>query len=448
MQRSWMISRRTALKGLGAALALPLLDTMGWAEQPLGAPAKSPVRLGFIYVPHGVDNANFWPKSYQQDLATARDDLPAILEPLSTMIEEVLVLGGLCHFNAEGDNRAHHARETASWLTGCASQPDVVRNALSADQLFAQRAGLSTKLPSLELGLQAARSAGNCDQGFSCAYHAHISWRSPTQPNPRELNPRAVFDRLFSSTALSGANAYGEASLNRSILDLVTGSASSLARRIGADDRRKLDEYLDSVRAVEARIQSIERRAQERGGRAQSIDMDAPAAGIPERFDQHARLMLDLVALAFQTDSTRVSTLMFSQAFGRSYPEIGVPENHHEMSHHQNDAKKLAKIRQINIHHLEQLAYFITRLKGIRDGDGTLFDHALVLYGSGMGDGDRHDHKNLPTILAGHGGGLRTGRYVPDCGGNFCDLLIAMLGRAGCPVERFGDGTRALPDLA
>ncbi len=257
-----------------------------------------------------------------------------------------------------------------------------------------------------------------------------------------------MFDRLFSSTALSGANAYGEASLNRSILDLVTGAASGLSRRIGADDRRKLDEYLDSVRSVEARIQAIERRAQERGGRAQPIDIEAPADGIPERFDQHARLMLDLVALAFQTDSTRVSTLMFSQAFGRSYPEIGVPENHHEMSHHQNDAKKLAKVRQINIHHLEQLAYFIKRLKGIRDGDGTLFDHALVLYGSGMGDGDRHDHKNLPTILAGHGGGLRTGRYVPDCGGNFCDLLIAMLDRAGCPVGLFGDGTRALPDLA
>jgi hypothetical protein len=321
-----------------------------------------------------------------------------------------------------------------------------VRNAVSADQLFAQRVGTTTKLPSLELGLQAARSAGNCDQGFSCAYHAHISWRSPTQPNPRELNPRAVFDRLFASTTLSGANAYGEASLNRSILDLVGGSAASLSRRVGSDDRRKLDEYLDSVRSVEARIQGIERKAQERGARVDGLDLAAPA-GIPERFDEHARLMLDLIALAFQTDSTRVATLMFSQAFGRSYPEIGVPENHHEMSHHQKDPKKLEKVRQINIHHVEQLLHFIKRMKGIREGRGTLFDNALVLYGSGMGDGDRHDHKNLPTIVAGRGGGVRTGRYVPYSRGNLCDLLIGMLGRAGCPVDTFGDGTRALPDL-
>lgn len=447
MNSSWLMSRRTALKGLGAALSLPLLETMGWADQPASAGQRSQVRLSFIYVPHGVDNANFWPKSYQTDLVASRDALPSILEPISVLINDVMVLGGLCHFNAEGDNRAHHARETATWLTGYSSEPDIVRNAVSADQLFAQHVGTSTKLPSLELGLQAARSAGNCDQGFSCAYHAHVSWRSPTQPNPRELNPRAVFDRLFASTALSGANAYGEASLNRSILDLVTGSAKSLSGRISTDDRRKLEEYLDSVRSVEARIQSVERKSQERGARTQTIDIATPA-GIPERFDEHARLMLDLTALAFQTDSTRVSTLMFSQAFGRSYPEIGVPENHHEMSHHQNDAKKLAKVRMINIHHLEQLAYFIRRLKGIKDGDGTLFDHSLVLYGSGMGDGDRHDHRNLPTILAGHGGGLRTGRYIEDCAGNFCDLLIGLLNRAGCPVERFGDGTKALPDLA
>jgi len=447
MNRSWMLSRRTLLKGAGAALALPLLETMGWADQPAALPANYPTRLSFIYVPHGVDNDNFWPRPYQTDLALCRDALPAILDPLATEIHEVLVLGGLCHFNAEGDNRAHHARETATWLTGCQSAPDIVRNAVSADQLFAQRIGVSTKLPSLELGLQAARSAGNCDQGFSCAYHAHISWRSPTQPNPRELNPRAVFDRLFASTALSGSNAYGEASLNRSILDLVSGSAQALGKRISRDDSRKLDEYLDSVRSVEARIQSVERKAHERSGSVQGIDLDTPA-GIPEHFAEHARLMLDLLVLAYQTDSTRVSTLMFSQAFGRSYPEIGVPENHHEMSHHQNDAKKLEKVRLINIHHIEQLGYFIKRLKGVREAEGTLLDHALVLYGSGMGDGDRHDHKNLPTILAGHGGGLRTGRYVPDCAGNFCDLLIAMLGRAGCLIDHLGDGRRALPDLA
>lgn len=441
MTRSWLISRRTALKGLGAAMALPLLDTMGWAETPAAAKAV-PSRLAFIYVPHGVDNARFWPAD---DVTTLDGTLPVILAPLAPLKSEILVLGGLHHQNAEGDNRGHHARETSTWLTGYASRAESVYNAESVDQIFARRMGMGTKLPSLELGLQAGRPAGNCDQGFSCAYHSHISWRSPTQPNPRELNPRAVFDRLFASTSLSGANAYGEASLNGSILDLVRGSAKSLSGNVSGDDRRKLDEYLDSVRSVEARIQGIERKAGERAG-VGGIDLNTPA-GIPERFDDYAQLMLDLIVLAWQTDSTRVATLMFSQAFGRSYPEIGVPENHHEMSHHQWNPDKLAKVARINTYHTAQFAHFLHRLAGTREGDGTLLDHSLVLYGSGMGDGDRHDHQNLPTILAGHAGGLRTGRYVKKCQGNLSDLLIGMMKFAGCPLDKLGDGTKALPDL-
>ncbi len=441
------LSRRTVLRGLGAALSLPLLETMGWADTPARVAASSAVkRICFIYVPHGVDNANFWPTPAQTDLTLCRDALPAVLDPLARHAADLLVLGGLRHRMAEGDNRAHHARETATWLTGSAAQSEVVHNAVSADQLIATRIGQATKLPSLELGLQAGRSAGNCDQGFSCAYHAHISWRSPSQPNPREIDPRAVFDRLFSSSSLTGRNAYGEASLNRSILDLVGAQAQTLARQVSSDDRRKLDEYLDSVRSVEARIQGIERKAAD-NGHAGNVQLEVPA-GIPGRFDEHARLMLDLIALAYQSDSTRVSTLMFSQAFGRSYPEIGVPENHHEMSHHGHDPKKLEKVRRINIHHVTQLAYFLDRLKATRDGAGSLLDQTLVLYGSGMGDGDAHDHVNLPTIVAGHAGGLRTGRYVQQCEGNFCDLLMALLARMDCSVDAFGDGRRPLPDLA
>lgn len=442
MTHPWLLSRRTALKGLGAALALPLFDTMGWAESPAATRAV-PTRLGFLYVPHGVDNERFWPKDNETVLDAS---LPSILGPLAPWREDIVVIKGLHHRNAEGDNRGHHARETATWLTGFGSRPDTVYNAVSIDQVYARRVGAGTKLPSLELGLQTGRAAGNCDQGFSCAYHAHISWRSPTQPNPRELNPRAVFDRLFASTSLTGTNAYGEASLNGSILDLVRDSSKALSSRISHDDQRKLDEYTDSVRSVESRIQGIEQKSTQRGG-ADGLDMGVPA-GVPARFDDYCQLMMDLLVLAWRTDSTRVATLMFSQAFGRSYPEIGVPENHHEMSHHQWNADKLAKVCRINTYHVTQLAYFIERLASTRDGAGSLLDHSLILYGSGMGDGDRHDHQNLPTILAGHGGGLQGGRFIPKADGNFSDLLLAMMSRAGCPLESFGDGKRALPGIA
>ncbi len=442
MTQPWLISRRTALKGLGAALSLPLFDSMGWAEAP--AAAKSiPTRLGFLYVPHGVDNDRFWPKDDETVLDAS---LPAILAPLAPWRQDVVVIKGLHHQNAEGDNRAHHARETATWLTGYASQSDTVHNAVSIDQVYARRVGAGTKLPSLELGLQTGRAAGNCDQGFSCAYHSHISWRSPTQPNPRELNPRAVFDRLFASTSLTGANAYGEASLNGSILDLVRESTKAISRRISTDDQRKLDEYTDSVRSVESRIQGIEQKSGQRGG-TDGLDMSVPA-GVPARFDDYCQVMMDLMVLAWRTDSTRVSTLMFSQAFGRSYPEIGVPENHHEMSHHQWNADKLSKVCQINTYHVAQFAYFIQRLASTPDGTGSLLDHSLILYGSGMGDGDRHDHKNLPTILAGHAGGLTGGRFIPQAEGNFSDLLLAIMSRAGSPLESFGDGKRPLPSIA
>ena len=471
MSRSWLISRRTALKGLGATLALPLLETMGWAETPAAGGYKPPVRMAFIYVPHGVNNDHFWPADGKAGQNTT---LPSILEPLRPVINDVLILGGLNHHQMDGDGDAHHARETATWLTGYASKRDTIENAISADQIAAQKIGIYTVLPSLEMGLQEGRSAGNCDKGYSCAYHANISWRSPTQPMPKELNPRAVFDRMFQSrkgkTTKKGAGPSVDAkqfeskggtesegpSLDQSMLDLVLENAKGLRAKVSGNDQRKMDEYLDGVRELEKRIQAIERQAEEQAKSKDAkkdfksspiIDVKTPGS-IPSKFDEHAKLMLDLITLAFQSDTTRIATLMFSQAFGRSYPECGVPENHHECSHHGKDPVKLERIRKINTFHVEQLSYMLQKMKSLSEGKGTLLDNSMILYGSGMGDGDRHDHSNLPTLLAGRGGGtIASGRYVKNCKGNFCDLLMGMLARAGCPTDKFGDGTKMLSDL-
>ena len=472
MPPSWLISRRTVLRGLGAALALPLLETMGWAETPKGRP---PVRMAFINVPHGVDNARFWPADAK---ALANAPLPPILAPLQPVIGDCLILGGLHHLRAYGDGNAPHPRETATWLTGFPAKPGTVENAISADQIAARTIGAYTPLPSLELGTDLGNRAGECQMGYTCAYNTNISWRSATQPMPKEINPRAVFARLFSARAstparhgagpalaagsatapIVGAGAGAPPSLDQSMLDLVLGDARRLRERVSGNDQRKLDEYLDSVRALESRIQAIERQQADaasgsghRRGAKDSplLKLSIPEA-IPARFEEHARLLADLIALAFQSDTTRIATLMLGPYISATsgYPEIGVPEAHHELSHHGNDPAKLAKLATINAHHIAQFAYLLQRLKGLSEGGGSVLDHCMILYGSGMGDGDKHNHHNLPTILAGGGGGtLRTGRYVPQCAGNFCDLLMAMLARVGSPVESLGDGTKPLPDL-
>jgi hypothetical protein len=476
MTRPWMISRRTMLRGVGAALALPLLETMGWAETPKSG-GRPPVRLAFINVPHGVDNANFWPADGKP---AANAPLPKILEPLRPVIADCLILGGLNHLRAYGDGNAPHPRETATWLTGFPAKPNTVENAISADQIAAQKIGVYTSLPSLELGTHVSNRAGDCQMGYTCAYNTNISWRSATQPMPKEISPRAVFGRLFSSRkasparggrgpsvdAAAFASAPGGASdaptapsLDQSMLDLVLKDARRLRDRVSGNDQRKLDEYLDGVRQLEQRVQAIERQQAEagKGGAAARrgakdsplIELKIPDA-IPTRFDEHARLMADLIALAFQSDTTRITTLMLGPYIGAiaGYPEIGVPEAHHELSHHGNDPAKLAKLTLINTYHVAQLAYLMQRLKGLKEGGGTLLDNCMILYGSGMADGDKHNHHSLPTILAGGGGGtIRSGRYIKSCNGNFCDLLMAMLARAGCPVESLGDGTKLLPDL-
>lgn len=478
MTKSWLISRRTMLHGVGAALALPLFETMGWTETPKAA-GKAPVRMTFINVPHGVDNANFWPADGK---TAANAPLPKILEPLRPVISDCLILGGLNHMRAYGDGNAPHPRETATWLTGYPAKPGTVENAISVDQIAAQKIGIYTSLPSLELGTHQSNRAGDCQMGYTCAYNTNISWRSATQPMPKEINPRAVFQRLFSSRKTTARRARGPAvdasafaaapgtdnsetpttpSLDQSMLDLVLGNAKRLRDRVSGNDQRKLDEYLDGVRELEKRIQAIERQqadAAKPGGSGNKrgakdsplIELKIPDA-IPTRFDEHARLMADLITLAFQSDTTRITTLMLGPYIGATagYPEIGVAEAHHELSHHGNDPAKVEKIAKINAYHVAQLAYLIQRLKGLKEGGGTLLDNCMILYGSGMSDGDKHNHHNLPTILAGGGGGtIRGGRYVKQCAGNFCDLLMAMMARAGCAIESLGDGTKLLPDLS
>jgi hypothetical protein len=399
------------------------------------------------------------------------------------VISDYLILGGLNHLRAYGDGNAPHPRETATWLTGYPAKPGVVENAISVDQIAAQKIGVYTSLPSLELGTHQSNRAGDCQMGYTCAYNTNISWRSATQPMPKEINPRAVFGRLFSSRKATPARRKGgpavdaaafaagpgadsndattAPSLDQSMLDLVLGNAKRLRDRVSGNDQRKLDEYLDGAWELEKRIQSIERQQAEAaksggtGGKRSAkdsplIEVKIPDA-IPARFDEHARLMADLITLAFQSDTTRITTLMLGPYIGATagYPEIGVAEAHHELSHHGNDPAKLAKLTTINAYHVAQFAYLVQRLKGLKEGGGTLLDNCMILYGSGMNDGDKHNHHNLPTILAGGGGGtIRGGRYVKQCAGNFCDLLMAMMARAGCPIESLGDGTKLLPDLS
>ncbi len=479
MRRTWLISRRTALQGLGVAIGLPLLESMGWADPPRGGAAqRPPIRLGFINVPNGVNQAEWWPKDEASFVQSG--PLPRTIEPLRPLLGDVLMLGGIDSLMAIDPKvgNASHAREVSAWLTGFRCKEKAVECAISADQLAAQRLGAYTALPSIELALSPLRAAGDCMEGFSCAYF-HISWRSPSQPMPVEIDPRAVYNRLFAARTAHPARRGGLApaaapaaggengppaaevrSLDQSMVDLVLEHARTLRARVSGKDQRKLDEFLDSTRALETRISAIERQAAERaragaGGEARHpyrtsplIEVKPPGA-IPERLDEHARIMFDLVALAFQTDTTRIFSLVIDNAFvSRSYPELGV-EQHHVLSHHDNDPAKLAALAKINRYHVEQLAYFLTRLKGLSEGRETLLDSCAILFGSGLSEGFTHNPRALPTIIAGKAGGtIRSGRFVKAAKGNQCDLLMGLLARAGCPLDAFGDGTRMLADLA
>ena len=441
-----LLSRRTVLRGLGTAIALPWLEQMGqltaWAAETPGK-RVAPNRVAFLYVPNGKDMANWTPKA-----EGALGDLPSILEALAPVKDDLLVLTGLAADKARphGDGGGDHARAMAAFLTG--AQPrktdgNDIRAGTSVDQLAALRIGDQTRLASLEIGGEAGGMAGNCDSGYSCVYSSTMSWKSPTQPLPKEVNPRLVFDRLF---GVDGAaeRARREAA-RKSVLDFIREDSRTLMNGVGASDRQKLDEYFSAIRDIELRIE-----------RAAKLPIVKPPPGVtapegtPASYAEHLRLMSDMLVLAFQADVTRVCTFVFAnEGSNKSYPDLGVNEGHHELSHHGRDGEKLRKIREINKFHVAQLAYLLKRLKGIREGEGTLLDHSMIAYGSGNSDGDRHNHDDLPVLLAGRGGGtIKTGRHLKFAAETpVTNLWASMLDRMDVRVPLIGDSTGRLAGL-
>jgi hypothetical protein len=447
MNRNWQIPRRTFLKGMGTAMALPLLEAMVPAKLlAASTPAAKPVRMAFVYVPNGMNMADWTPAADGTDF-----ELPAILEPLKTHRRDLQVLTGLAHRKADpnGDGPGDHARASASFLTGMQARKTAavdIRAGISVDQVAAARIGRLTRLPSLELSCDKGQQAGSCDSGYSCAYQFNLAWKTAASPLPPEVNPRVVFERLFSNgIAAESEEARAARQANhKSILDFVLQDAQQLRSKLGSTDRRKLDEYMTAVREIEQRIE----RAEQFG--AAGTDYARPA-GIPGDYEQHLRVMFDLLTLAFQTDTTRISTFIVAHdGSNRSYPAIGVGDGHHDLSHHGGNAEKKKKIAAINQFHVRQFAYFLEKLKSVKEGDGSLLDHCMIVYGSGISDGNAHNHNDLPVLLAGRGGGtLATGRHVRYPKDTpMTNLYLSMLDRMGVPTERLGDSTRKLPNLS
>jgi len=439
------ISRRTVLKGLSTAVALPWLEAMGpmsaWAED--ASPSKTaPNRMGFLYVPNGKNMADWTPAS-----EGAGFELTPILEPLAPVKDDILVLTGLTADGARphGDGGGDHARALASFLTGAhpvKTDGTDIRNGVSVDQVAASRIGDQTRLASLEIGCEAGAMAGNCDSGYSCVYSSTMAWRSATQPLPKEVNPKLVFERLFGAGA--GADRAKRDKLRQSILDFVREDTRDLSGKLGKSDQRKLDEYFSSIRDIEQRI-----------ARAATLpDVKTPdfavPAGVPGDFQEHVRLMCDLMVLAFQTDQTRVcSFVLVNEGSNKAYPMVGVAEGHHDLSHHGNDPKKKEYIRDNNKFHVTQLSYLLQKLKSISEGDGTLLDHCMIAYGSANSDGNAHNHDDLPVLLAGHGGGtIKTGRHLRFPKETpISNLWLSMLERMDVKVPFLGDSTGALSGL-
>ena len=458
------ISRRTVLSGLGAAVALPMLDAMtggraaAFAADAIasGAPAaSSPLRMAMFFLPNGMSMKEWTPGDDEGPLK----DLPATLKPLEAVREQLTVLSGLALDNAKakGDGPGDHARSAAAFLTGAHPYKTAgadIKLGVSVDQYAAKKLGAHTRLPSLELGLERGALAGNCDSGYACAYVSNISWSSDTTPVPKEVNPSAVFDRLFGSASEREA-AEGRAKrlrYRKSILDLVADDARRLSRALGRNDQRKLDEFTTSVREIEKRVErDREQQAQLKSQQTKVPDVKLPDE-IPDDVQEHFRLMADMLVLAFQMDLTRVSTFMVaSDGSDRVYRQLGVSEGHHTLSHHGRNKDKLAQIQKIDQFHVEQFAYFLKRLAEVKEADGrSILDNSMVLFGCGIGDGDRHNHNDLPVLLAGRGGGTITpGRHVKyEQNTPLCNLYVSMLDRAGAKVDRFGDSTGPLPKLS
>ena len=448
------LSRRHFLRGLGTCIGLPAFASLSplrlLGASPPAAPATTatgaPLRTAFLYFPNGAIPGAWWPASEGADVALNRT-----LQPLEPYRGQVQILGGLDDLSATAgaDGAGDHARANGTFLTGVRVNKSAtdIRAGISIDQVLARHAGRATRFPSLELTCETARASGACDSGYSCAYQFNLSWSSPTTPVAPEANPRLVFERLF------GAGSPGERAESlrrrrleqRSILDFITQDARDMERRLDSADRAKLDQYLTGVRELEARLQRVETL-----GDAPCPRVESPP-GIPANYGEHLQLMFDLLVLAFQTDSTRVATFLLAHdGSNRSFGDIGIPEGHHDLSHHENDADKIQKVSDIDHWYVGQLAQFLQKLERVKDLDGhSLLHNSMILYGGGNADGNRHTHVNLPLLLAGAGGGALTpGRYVRHGAKPLTNLFLTLAQRMGLEhLERFGDSTGPLANV-
>ena len=441
------LSRRTILKGLGTTMALPLLDAMlpGQSFLPSASAAESagaPVRMAFIFFPNGAIEDAWKCQGEGKDFKLSKT-----LEPLAEFKNDITVFSGLAqhHGRANGDGAGDHARNAGVFLTGC--QPRKTSGAnievgQSVDQAAASIVGSQTKLPSLELGVDRSRNAGSCDSGYSCAYSSNISWKTPNTPMAKEINPRLAFERLFGTGEDFKSRAKRDL-YRQSILDLVSEDAAKLKNRLGQTDRRKIDEYFTSVRELELRIQKSAVAPSE------VPEYELPE-GIPKETRQHIRLMYDIMALAFQTNTTRIATFMLANAgSNRTYPMVGVTDGHHNLSHHRLDKEKMEKISKIDKYLAGEFAYFLGKLKSIKEAGGNLLDNSMVLYGSAISDGNRHQHHDLPIVLAGRGGGtIQSGRhlvYPKETPLN--NLFLSMMHRMGADLKELGDSKGPLKNL-
>jgi hypothetical protein len=438
------LSRRTVLRGLGVSVALPLLDAMVPALSALAAtPAKPAMRYGFFYMPNGVamnhTGVNFWkPTQVGENF-----DFSPILSPLEPFRNQVTVVSGLHNRQAEslGDGNGDHTRSTGSWLTGAhikRTEGSDLRAGISVDQLIASQFRKDAPLPSLELAILPNSVTGGCDTGYSCAYGTTLAWASPTTPLPTQSSPRLVFEQLFGDGG-SAAQQLAATRTKKSILDSAIGEMNTLQAKLGPKDRSAVADYLDVLREVERRIQQTETKNAE----TPLPEYDRPGIGVPERFDDHAKLMFDLQHLAFQGDITRVTTFMYgAEQRARMYPEIGLNESHHSMSHHGNSPENFAKYTKLCTWHVDLFAYLVDKMKNTPDGDGTLLDHSLLMIGGGMSDGNIHSHMDVPIALVGGAGSLPGNRHVATTMGTpLSNLLLTVVNTAGLPADSFGDST-------
>jgi len=436
------LPRRTFLRGIvGGAIALPLLDSMIPALTAATKTAANPkTRLGFMYVPHGAVMDKWTPAA-----EGAGFEFTPILKPLEPFRSQLTVFTGLANKAAEsqGDGGGDHARSAPSYLSGIhplRTEGEDIRAGTTIDQIYAQKMGQDTPLPSLELGTEDTGLVGVCDVGYSCAYMNSIAWRTPTQPLPMEINPRVVFERLFGDGS-NAADRLARKQEDRSILDSITGEVAHLQTGLGTRDRGKISDYLDNIREIERRIQMAEKRA------SSNVNVPETPIGVPDSFDEHARLMYELQVLAFQAEITRVSTFMVARDLSqRTFPQIGVPEPHHSVSHHGNNPVMIGKLEKINVYHMSLFAFFLERLRATPDGDGNLLDHSMIMYGSSMSNPNEHNHFPLPLLVAGGASGkLEGGRHLkfPERT-PMSNLLVSLLEKVGIEKGSLGDSTGML----